>query len=178
MIITMIKENQKQKDNSKIGIPPLLKMKCTNPKADNSFYLKASHIQLFQLIAYEGFLTLQQMNRFYEMITKNHQHISKNTLTRWSLPKKGILSKKTKNHHNMYSLTPWMVDWMIENSFLTSNDIGNRQRNTHNLLLNESICNGIYNAWKTLIDMLRGKDMLRMVLLSLPLFAILKISKF
>ena len=137
--------------NSKIGLVD--KIQCRNPITENYFNLTMQHIKLFQLIAYQGFMTLQQMDKYFALINKDdNKHISKHTLSRWAAARKGILSKATKSHHNMYSLNPWMVDWLIDNQFISDNDISRRQRNIHNLLLVESVTNGIYQAWKTCME--------------------------
>lgn len=138
----------KESQENKIGI--VEKIQCRNPITENYFNLTMQHIKLFQLIAYQGFMTLQQMDKYFALINKDSKkHISKHTLSRWSASRKGMLSKATKSHHNMYSLNPWMLDWLVDNQFISDNDISKRQRNIHNLLLVESVTNGIYSAWET-----------------------------
>lgn len=121
---------------------------CTRPHTQSTFALSRTQIQLLQLTAIFGFLTAQQINRLYQMLTLNDKGFSSSTLSRWSASRKGLLTSKTKAHHNMYTLTPWTQQWLIDQSFLTPNMIGSRVRNIHNMLLNEALINGLFMTYQ------------------------------
>lgn len=153
MILQLRKEKKMVNQNNDsliIGIGDNRRIRCVNPNTGNYFNLDLKYLQLFQIIAYQGFMTLQQMNKLYALITNDKsKYISKHTLSRWTSSKKGIFNKTMKSHHNMYRLNTWMIDWLIKNNFLEESDVSLRQRNIHNLLLVESIVNGIYYTWCT-----------------------------
>lgn len=121
---------------------------CTRPHTQSTFALSRAQIQLLQLTAIFGFLTAQQIDRLYQILTLNDKGFSSSTLARWSAPRKGILTSKTKAHHNMYTLATWAQQWLIDQSFLTPSMIGSRVRNTHNMLLNEALINGLFMTYQ------------------------------
>ena len=126
----------------------LKKITCQHPSYKKKYYLTVSHIELLQMIAYHGFLTLEQMSKYYQMICNDDSKVlSRGTVDRWTAKRSGILAKTTKEHHNMYTLTPWVVKWLREHMFLLEQDVGTRNPNMHHLLLNNAICNGIYQTW-------------------------------
>lgn len=128
------------------------KITCQHPSYNKKYYLTVPHIELLQMIAYHGFLTLEQMNKYYQMICNDDSKgLSRATVDRWTAKRSGLLAKVTKEHHNMYSLNPWIVRWLCEHMFLLEQDVGTRNPNMHNLLLNNAICNGIYQTWTNLI---------------------------
>lgn len=130
----------------------LKKITCQHPSYKKKYYLTVSHIELLQMIAYHGFLTVEQMSKYYQMICNDDSKVlSRGTVDRWTAKRSGILAKTTKEHHNMYTLTPWVVKWLCEHMFLLEQDVGTRNPNMHNLLLNNAICNGIYQTWENLL---------------------------
>lgn len=121
---------------------------CTRPHTQSTFILSRAQLQLLQLTAIFGFLTAQQIDRLYQILTLNDKGFSSSTLARWSAPRKGLLTSKTKAHHNMYTLTTWIQQWLIDQALLTPQMIGSRSRNIHNLLLNEAVINGLFMTYQ------------------------------
>lgn len=139
--------------NTSLNYSKTQKILCKHPRYNSRYTLSALHIELLQLVAYNGFLTYDQMSRYSQILTNDSsKRLSKATLSRWTAKRSGLLSKVTKEHHSMYYLNPWVVNWLCEHMFLNERDITGRSPNMHNLLLNESICTSIYKTWLELIN--------------------------
>lgn len=129
---------------------------CMRPHTKSKFSLSRAQIQLLQLTAMFGFLSAQQIDRLYQILTLNNKGFSSSTLARWSAPRKGILTSTTKAHHNMYTLANWAQQWLSNHSFLTAEMAGSRVRNIHNLLLNEAIINGLFMTYQDIRSSSKG----------------------
>lgn len=140
---------------NQIGIPKTAGsfVVCQIPNSHKTYRLTIEQLQLMVLISYHGALTYAQMNRLFALLHNNpDMQISNATLKRWCINTNGLLGKKIIQHHAMYHLNKWFIEWMHQYHILNLDDISLRKSNLHNLLLNETLINGLYYTYLNVLQ--------------------------
>lgn len=124
---------------------------------NSKYYLKDDHIKLLVIMGLNGFLTAQQLQLYHEVLTMKNTKISAQMLSRWS-KRGGIVGVNKIQNHVTYHLKDSFIDWLVAQGYLYKNDLADRSENIHNIMVNQAIAKGIWQAYQTSISLLRHSN--------------------
>ena len=78
-------------------------------------------------------------------------------LSRWS-KRGGIVGVNKIQNHVTYHLKDSFIDWLVAQGYLYKNDLADRSENIHNIMVNQAIAKGIWQAYQTSISLLRHSN--------------------